>query len=107
MAVLGAAGAGELAEGIYQALVTTVGGLLVAIPSLAAFAVLRNRVDQLVAEAAGVIHRVCRPLRRRTMSQSVGASLHFAGASYTSFDDWSSVHTAARSAREVVDRLMR
>ena len=45
----GAAGAGELAEGIYQALVTTVGGLLVAIPSLAAFAVLRNRVDQLVA----------------------------------------------------------
>jgi biopolymer transport protein ExbB len=62
----GAAGAGELAEGIYQALVTTVGGLLVAIPSLAAFAVLRNRVDQLVAEAAGVVHRVCRPLRRRT-----------------------------------------
>ncbi len=67
----GAAGAGELAEGIYQALVTTVGGLLVAIPSLAAFAVLRNRVDQLVAEAAGVVHRVCRPLRQRTFSQSV------------------------------------
>ncbi|HIC35318.1 MAG TPA: hypothetical protein EYO78_10955, partial [Gammaproteobacteria bacterium] len=31
--------AGQLASGIYQALVTTVGGLLVAIPALAAFAV--------------------------------------------------------------------
>lgn len=46
----GAARAAELASGIYQALVTTVGGLLVAIPSLAAFAVFRNRVDGLIAE---------------------------------------------------------
>lgn len=61
----GAAGAGDLAEGIYQALVTTVGGLLVAIPSLAAFAVLRNRVDQLVAEATYTVQHVCRPLKRR------------------------------------------
>lgn len=61
----GDAGAGELAEGIYQALVTTVGGLLVAIPSLAAFAVLRNRVDQLVAEATYAVQHVCRPLKRR------------------------------------------
>ncbi len=61
----GAAGAGDLAEGIYQALVTTVGGLLVAIPSLAAFAILRNRVDQLVAEATYVVQHVCRPLKRR------------------------------------------
>jgi biopolymer transport protein ExbB len=61
----GSAGAGDLAEGIYQALVTTVGGLLVAIPSLAAFAILRNRVDQLVAEAAYTVQQVCRPLKRR------------------------------------------
>ena len=60
----GAAGAGELAEGIYQALVTTVGGLLVAIPSLAAFAFFRNRVDQLVAEASYLAHHACKPLRR-------------------------------------------
>lgn len=65
----GAAGAGELAEGIYQALVTTVGGLIVAIPSLASFAVLRNRVDQLVAETAYVVQHVCRPLRRRLPNQ--------------------------------------
>jgi biopolymer transport protein ExbB len=63
-ATQGAAGAGELAEGIYQALVTTVGGLLVAIPSLAAYAILRSRVDQLVAEAAHVVQQVCRPLKR-------------------------------------------
>ena len=61
----GAAGAGELAAGIYQALVTTVGGLIVAIPSLASFAILRNRVDQLVAEVAYMVQHVCRPLRRR------------------------------------------
>ena len=41
----------ELAPGIYRALVTTLQGLCVAIPSLAAYAVLRNRVDELVAEA--------------------------------------------------------
>ena len=35
----GAARAGQLASGIYQALVTTVGGLLIAIPALAAFEV--------------------------------------------------------------------
>lgn len=69
----GAAGAGDLAEGIYQALVTTVGGLIVAIPSLAAFAVLRNRVDQLVAETAYVVQHVCRPLRRRLPAQASAA----------------------------------
>ncbi len=47
----GAAGAGDLAEGIYQALVTTVAGLIIAIPSLGAFAICRNRVDELMAEA--------------------------------------------------------
>lgn len=61
----GAAGAGDLAEGIYQALVTTVGGLLVAIPSLGAFAVFRNWVDQLVAEAAQAAQHAVSPLKRR------------------------------------------
>lgn len=40
----------ELAPGIYKALVTTLQGLCVAIPSLAAYSVLRNRVDELIAE---------------------------------------------------------
>lgn len=60
----GAASAAELAEGIYQALITTVGGLIVAIPSLGAFAVLRNRLDQLMAEMAFVIQRSVTPLKQ-------------------------------------------
>ncbi len=54
----------DLAGGIYLALVTTVEGLVVAIPSLAAFAVFRNRVDQLVAEVAYVAQHVFAPLKR-------------------------------------------
>ena len=61
----GTAGAGDLAEGIYQALVTTVGGLLVAIPSLAAFAIMRNRVDGLIADVAMATTAVLAPLKRR------------------------------------------
>lgn len=61
----GSAGAADLAEGIYQALVTTVGGLLVAIPSLGAFAIFRNRVDQFVAEAAYMAQHALAPLKRR------------------------------------------
>ena len=61
----GAAGAADLAEGIYSALVTTVGGLIVAMPALAAFAVFRNRIDQLIAEIAFVAQHVFTPVRRR------------------------------------------
>ena len=61
----GSAGAADLAEGIYQALVTTVGGLIVAIPSLGAFAIFRNRVDQFVAEVAYLAQQVFVPLKRR------------------------------------------
>jgi len=69
------AGAAQLAEGIYQALVTTVGGLIVAIPSLGAFAVFRNRVDQLVAEAAYMAQHVFTPLKRRkTRTQASAGS---------------------------------
>ncbi len=64
-ATQGAARAGDLAEGIYLALVTTVLGLIVAIPALGAFAIFRNRVDQLVAEAAYVAQHVFRPLKRQ------------------------------------------
>jgi biopolymer transport protein ExbB len=59
------AGAGQLAEGIYQALVTTVVGLIVAIPAIGAFAVFRNRVDQFVAETAYTVQHVFGPLRRK------------------------------------------
>ena len=60
----GAAGAADLAEGIYQALITTLGGLIVAIPSLGAFAIFRNRVDQFAAEAAYAAQRALAPWKR-------------------------------------------
>lgn len=62
----GAARAADLAEGIYLALVTTVQGLIVAIPSLGAFAVFRNRVDYLVAEAASATQHALAPLKRQS-----------------------------------------
>jgi len=61
----GAAGAGDLAQGIYSALVTTVAGLLIAIPALAAFAIFRNRIDQLVVETAYAAQHAFAPIRRR------------------------------------------
>jgi len=44
----------ELARGIYQALITTVEGLIVAIPALAAYFFFRNRVAKLLLEAGAV-----------------------------------------------------
>jgi biopolymer transport protein ExbB len=67
----GSAGAADLAEGIYQALVTTVGGLLIAIPSLGAFAIFRNRVDQFVAEAAYLAQHAFAPFKRRRVPTKV------------------------------------
>lgn len=70
----GAAGAGDLAEGIYQALVTTVGGLVVAIPALAIYAVCRNRVDSLVSEVAYQSQHALTPIKRRQSGRARGAA---------------------------------
>jgi biopolymer transport protein ExbB len=64
----GSAGAAQLAGGIYQALVTTVTGLIIAIPALGAFALFRSRVDQLVAEAAYAALHALSPLKQRDAS---------------------------------------
>jgi biopolymer transport protein ExbB len=61
----GNAGAAQLADGIYQALVTTVVGLIIAIPALGAFALFRSRVDQFVAEAAYAALHALSPLKQR------------------------------------------
>jgi biopolymer transport protein ExbB len=66
----GSAGAAQLADGIYQALVTTVVGLIIAIPSLGAFALLRSRVDQLVAEASYAALHALSPLKQRQRNQA-------------------------------------
>jgi biopolymer transport protein ExbB len=69
----GNAGAAQLADGIYQALVTTVAGLIIAIPSLGAFALFRSRVDQLVAEAAYAALHALSPLKQRSGVKSTPA----------------------------------
>jgi biopolymer transport protein ExbB len=52
-----------LAAGIFQALMTTVMGLVVAIPAFFAFSIFRNRVDALVAEATAIAEDLVVPLR--------------------------------------------
>lgn len=67
----GNAGAAQLAGGIYQALVTTVAGLLIAIPALGAFALFRSRVDQLVAEAAYEALHALSPLKHAAVAEAL------------------------------------
>lgn len=54
----------ELAPGIYRALVTTMIGLTVAVPAFASFAIFRNRIDELVAEASLTAEHVFVDYRR-------------------------------------------
>ncbi|WP_425615686.1 MotA/TolQ/ExbB proton channel family protein [Anatilimnocola sp. NA78] len=61
----GKAGAAALADGIYQALVTTVYGLVIAIPALGFFAMFRNWIDELIAEAAYSGLHILAPLKQR------------------------------------------
>lgn len=53
----------QLAEGIFQALVTTCLGLIVAIPALYSYAIFRNRVDELTGEAALTAERLIAPFK--------------------------------------------
>lgn len=50
--VTGAIEPQQLASGIFEALITTCMGLIVAIPTIYCYALFRNRVDELTAEAA-------------------------------------------------------
>lgn len=61
----GAANPGELAGGIGQALITTLLGLLVAIPTMVAVSYFRNKIDSLVAEAGKRVERTLLPLGRK------------------------------------------
>ena len=54
----------DFAPGISHALVTTLMGLVVAVPSLAAYAMFRNRIDEYVAETSLLAEHVINPLKR-------------------------------------------
>ena len=59
----------ELAPGIYKALVTTLQGLCVAIPALAAFAHFRNRIEQLVADGSLTAEAVFADYKRMAVAE--------------------------------------
>lgn len=61
----GAAKPEQLADGIGQALVTTLMGLVVAIPAMIAFSYFRIRIDSIVAEAGKRVEQIMMPLGRR------------------------------------------
>lgn len=54
----------RLAGGIFEALMTTVMGLVVAIPALYMFGIFRNRVDALAYEMAQTAENLVEPLKR-------------------------------------------
>lgn len=54
-----------LAAGIGTALVTTFWGLVVAIPALSAYAMIRNRIDELTTEAQVQVEKLVSPRRSR------------------------------------------
>lgn len=57
----------ELAPGIYKALVTTLFGLIVAIPAISAFGYFRNRIDELVAQTALTAEQVFAEYKRSVL----------------------------------------
>lgn len=61
----------ELAGGIGQALITTLLGLVVAIPAMVAFSYFRNKIDSIVAEAGKRIERVMMPLGRKRNAEII------------------------------------
>lgn len=68
----------DLAPAISLALVTTLQGLVVAVPALASFAWFRSRVDEFVAEASLLAEHVLSPVKRqilnRRRSRSAGSA---------------------------------
>ncbi len=59
----------DFAPAISQALVTTLLGLGVAVPALAAFSLFRNRIDEFVAETSLLAEQVLSPYKRGTVKK--------------------------------------
>ncbi|WP_237227372.1 MotA/TolQ/ExbB proton channel family protein [Rubinisphaera sp. JC750] len=64
----------EFAPGISHALITTLMGLSVAIPALGAFAILRNRVDELVSETSLLAEQVFAGYKRWKLRRKPAAA---------------------------------
>ena len=57
----------DFAEGIYLALITTIQGLLVAIPCLAAYSLFVNRIATLIAETTFVAEQILQPIKKNLL----------------------------------------
>ncbi len=88
----------QLAGGISTALVTTLWGLVVAIPALAAYALLHNRVDAIAADAVLEAEGILKPFRPST-SKSSSSSGGSSGSSSSASGASSSAAPAAPAAR--------
>jgi biopolymer transport protein ExbB len=66
--------AGQIADDISVALVTTFWGLLVAIPALSIFALFRNRIDVLTSECALVVERLTSVFKPGTQGRDNAAA---------------------------------
>ena len=64
--------ADDLAEGIYLALITTIQGLLVAIPCLAAHSLFANRIAVLISETTFVAEQVLQPIKKNLLRKRNG-----------------------------------
>ncbi|MEM1110139.1 MAG: MotA/TolQ/ExbB proton channel family protein [Planctomycetota bacterium] len=64
----------ELAAGISTALVTTFWGLVVAIPALASYAVVRNKIDAITAEGVVAAEQLIKPFRPSRKKRSLSSS---------------------------------
>lgn len=62
-ATRGQADPAQLASGIYQALVTTCQGLIVAIPVLSAYFLFKNKVDKIMTEVGAIVDEVTERFR--------------------------------------------
>ncbi len=67
-------GGRNLANGIYFALVTTVDGLIVAIPILVAHSLLNSRIASLISAATVSVEKIVEPLKRRALSNVTHAN---------------------------------
>ncbi len=59
----------DFAPSISEALVTTMFGLLVAVPAQVAFAIFRNRIDSYIAETAVTAETIIAPLKRKMLQR--------------------------------------
>jgi len=95
-----------LAGGIGTALVTTFWGLVVAIPALAGYAVLRGRLDATLAEAFGEAETLVerfRPRASREKERGSGSSSGSGSASSSSSSSSSKSRSKSRSRRDALE----